>query len=121
MTILPPYPQPPHHKCDTPGTLRRVSSCSHAPAYPPGALWECPACGRWWKCRTPKAPDPRPLEVYYPGSPYSPAWRPVRWHDVRARRRIAAYETAKMHYRVPNIVGDLHWWHCHPNPNRGQP
>ena len=121
MTILLPHPRPPHHKCDTPDPLRCVSSCSHAPAYPAGALWECPACGCWWKYRIPEAPDPRPLEVYYGGSPYNPTWCPVRWYDIPARRRIAAYETAKMHYRVPNIVGDLHWWHCHPNPNRGQP
>ncbi|WP_406019285.1 hypothetical protein OH783_01635 [Kocuria rhizophila] len=48
-------------------------------------------------------------------------WHPVRWYDVPARRRIAAHETEKMHYRVPTILGDLHWWDCHPNPNRGRP
>lgn len=71
-------------------------------------------CGRWWKCKSPKVPRPSPLEVYYPGSPYSPAWRPVRWYDVPARRRIAAYETEK--HGTPT-----HWWDCHPNPKRGQP
>lgn len=79
-----------------------------------GALWECPECGRWWKYR----------EEYQDakdswGTRYE--WAPVSAWDIPARRRIAAHETAKMHYRVPNILGDLHWWHCHPNPKRGQP
>lgn len=121
MTILPPPTRPPWHECSTPAPLRRESGGVFEPAHQDSTLWECPACGRWWKCKSPKVPRPSPLEVYYHGSPYSPAWRPVRWYDIPARRRIAAYETAKMHYRVPNIVGDLHWWHCHPNPNRGQP
>lgn len=121
MTILPPPKPEPRHECETPAPLRRVSSCSDAPTHPHGTLWECPVCGRWWKCRAPKGLGPVPAEAYFSGSPYSPAWHPVRWYDIPARRRIAAHETEKMHYRVPNILGDLHWWHCHPNPNRGRP
>ena len=121
MTILPPPTRPPWHECSTPAPLRRESGGVFEPAHQDSTLWECPACGRWWKCKSPKVPRPSPLEVYYPGSPYSPAWRRVRWYDIPARRRIAAHESNKMHDRVPNIVGDLHWWDCHPNPNRGRP
>ena len=74
-------------------------------------MWECPACRRWWKWEP--GPFQHPDAVLH--------FHPVRWYDVPARRRIAAHETEKMHYRVPNIVGDLHWWDCHPNPNRGRP
>ena len=113
MTILPPPTRPPWHECSTPAPLRRESGGVFEPAHQDSTLWECPACGRWWK---------------YGGHPncYATAndpfeWAPVRWYDIPARRRIATHETEKMHYRVPTVVGDLHWWHCHPNPNRGRP
>lgn len=110
MTILPPPPklEPTQgHICPAPGFTPRKHHLH-------GTLWECPACGRWWK---------------YGGHPncYATAndpfeWAPVRWYDIPARRRIAAHETAKMHYRVPTTaMSTLHWWDCHPNPNRGRP
>lgn len=109
MTILPSPTRQVPHVCDTPSSL----ICRNSDRLPPGpldgTLWECPSCGRWWRYHY--------LDTcwdYY-------EWRPVRWYDIPARRRIAAHETAKMHNRVPNIVGDLHWWNCHPNPKRGQP
>ena len=121
MTILPPPRPAPRHECDLPikyhlsestdsPMLPRWYPDTSRPAYKGDTLWECPDCGRWWK---------------YGVRLYSTAadpmdWVPVRWYDIPARRRIAAHETAKMHYRVPNIVGDLHWWDCHPNPNRGR-
>ncbi|MDO4919923.1 hypothetical protein [Kocuria sp.] len=52
---------------------------------------------------------------------YEPGWTPVSWYDVPARRRIAAHETEKMHYRAPSTVGTRHWWDCHPNPRKGRP
>lgn len=114
MTILPPPRTECPHGCRTPAPLRRDSWGNDVPAHEDGTLWECPVCGRWWKCRALRVPDPRPYEVYYSGSPYTPAWCPVRWYDVPARRRIAAHETDK--HATP-----AHWWDCHPNPKRGQP
>lgn len=109
MTILPPPRPRPRHECrplDNPYEITRPLSAL-------GTLWECPECGRWWKY------GGRPDCYATPNDPLG--WAPVRWYDVPARRRIAAHETEKMHYRVPTIVGDLHWWDCHPNPNRGKP
>lgn len=111
MTILPPPPprpkpeRPTRHECQAPGCGGRPDK-----VYQEGTLWECPTCGRWWKLR-------------HVASIVRPEWDwwPARWYDIPARRRIAAHETEKMHYRVPTTVGDLHWWDCHPNPNRGQP
>lgn len=102
MTILPPPASKSRHVCEP---LDNPFN-EPVPAYPPGALWECPECGRWWKygghpdCYT--TPN-EPLE-----------WAPVRWYDIPARRRIAAHETEK--HGTPT-----HWWDCHPNPKRGQP
>ena len=125
MTILPPPRPRPRHECSTPAPLRRESGGVFEPAHQDSTLWECPACGRWWKCKSPKVPRPSPLEVYYPGSPYSPAWRPVRWYDIPARRRIAAHETEKWHAQLrmtlQRTTARLHWWDCHPNPKRGRP
>ncbi len=104
MTILPPPPPKPRHECLLPQK-------GHGDPPIPGALGECPECGRWWKIRV----QTTPVLVTLWG------WQPVRWYDIPARRRIAAHETEKMHYRVPTTVGDLHWWNCHPNPKRGRP
>lgn len=71
---------------------------------PGGTLWECPDCGRWWKWKPGLFPDPNAFLNFHP----------VRWYDVPARRRIAAHETEKR-------ATPARWWHCHPNPNRGQP
>lgn len=76
-------------------------------------LMECPECGRWWKYREQYQDAADKWADHY-------GWFPVSAWDIKARRRIAAHETAKMHYLVPTIVGDLHWWDCHPNPNRGR-
>lgn len=108
MTILPPRTVFPH-ECDTPAPLRRDVVDAYIPAHEDGTLWECPVCGRWWKCRH--------VQGFV-----RPRWLPVRWYDVKARRHIAAHETEKMHYRVPTTaMSTLHWWDCHPNPNRGRP
>ena len=110
MTILPPPRPRPRHECrplDNPYEITRPLSAL-------GTLWECPACGRWWKYREQYQDAADKWAEHY-------GWFPVSAWDVPARRRIAAHETAKMHYRVPTILGDLHWWDCHPNPNRGQP
>ena len=109
MTILlPPLPKP-RHKCPGTGGL-----WDYVPMRPLGTLMECPECGRWWKYREQyqDAAD-KWVDRYW--------WVPVSIWDIPARRRIAAHETEKMHYRVPNILGDLHWWDCHPNPKRGRP
>ena len=109
MTILPPPRPRPRHECRplaNPYEMTRPVSAL-------GTLWECPECGRWWKY------GGRPDCYATPNDPL--VWAPVRWYDIPARRRIAAHETEKMHYRVPTIVGDLHWWDCHPNPKRGRP
>lgn len=104
MTTLtpPPRPQRTTHQCDTPGLTT-------IPHHPHGTLFECPDCGRWWKLTNNRRNE------------WAWDWLPVRGYDIPARRRIAAHESNKMHDRVPNIVGDLHWWDCHPNPNRGRP
>lgn len=118
MTILPPPPRRAPHECDLPIKYHVIENTedpvmprwcldTSRPAYEDDTLWECPDCGRWWK--------------YHVFHVFNPEWYSVQWYDIPARRRIAAHETAKMHYRVPTTVGDLHWWHCHPNPNRGRP
>lgn len=103
MTILPPPERPSEHECRAPGTGGVVRT----ETYRDGTLWECPSCGRWWKLHAGRVLDPW--------------WAPVSFWDVPARRRIANHETAKMHYRCPTVLGDLHWWDCHPNPKRGRP
>ena len=110
MTILPPSKPggPTRHRCDTPlGNLLDIS----IPAYESGSLWECPECGRWWK--------------YHVFHVFDPEWYPVPWYDIPARRRIAAHETEKWHARLrmtyQRTTARLHWWDCHPNPNRGRP
>ena len=109
MTILPPPAPKPRHVC--PAT---VGGSTSERRYALGTLMECPECGRWWKYRE----EPQDAKDSW-GTRY--AWLPVSVWDVKARRRIAAHETEKMYDRVPNIVGDLHWWDCHPNPRRGRP
>lgn len=109
MTILPPPRPRPRHECvppDNPYTITRPFSALDT-------LWECPECKRWWKYGV------RSDCYATPNEPLT--WAPVRWYDIPARRRIAAHETAKILLRRPGHTGALHWWHCHPNPNRGQP
>ena len=112
MTILPPPTGQAPHVCDIPldNPFNELG-----PAYPLGALWECPDCGRWWKYREQYQDAADKWAPHY-------AWSPVSTWDIPARRRIAAHETEKMHYRVPTTaMSTFHWWDCHPNPNRGRP
>ncbi|MDO4920075.1 hypothetical protein [Kocuria sp.] len=107
MTILPPPRPAPRHECeplDNPYEITRPLSAL-------GTLWECPDCGRWWKYREQYQGAKNSWRPRY-------EWAPVSAWDVKARRRIAAHETEKMHYRVPTATGTLHWWDCHPNPRR---
>lgn len=102
MTILLPPWAPGPHVCVTPDTSQQLPLSHRVPMCPEGTLWECPKCGRWWSYHyTDDCWD------YY-------EWRPVRWYDVPSRRRIATHETEK--HGTPT-----RWWHCHPNPKRGQP
>ena len=122
MTILPPLRQAPH-ECDLPNeyhfientedpVLPRWSLDVSRPSYKDDTLWECPDCGRWWRFHYLDA-----CWDYY-------EWRPVRWYDVAARRRIAAHKeqqrSTKNGYEN-RTVKPIHWWDCHPNPNRGRP
>ena len=94
---------------------------TRAPSHEDGALWECPRCRRWWKYRLHTTP-PHNGPGYVTLAPeHHPRWVPVSVWDVKARRRIAAHESVKMHDRSPTTVGTLHWWDCHPNPRRGRP
>lgn len=107
MTILPPPPRPrPRHECkplDNPYEITRPFSAS-------GTLWECPDCGRWWK--------------YHVFHVFNPEWYSVQWYDIPARRRIAAHEEQQRSIKngyENRAVKPIHWWDCHPNPNRGRP
>lgn len=113
MTILPPPRPRPRHECvppDNPYTITRPFSALDT-------LWECPECERWWKYVV------RSDCYATPNEPLT--WAPVRWYDITARRRIANHETEKWHaqLRMTNrrTTARFHWWHCHPNPNRGRP
>ena len=101
MTILPPPPKP-RHKC--PGT---GGPWDGVPLRLLGTLMECSECGRWWKYRELNQDAADMWESRY-------GWFPVSAFDIPARRRIAVHETAK--HGTP-----IHWWDCHPNPNRGRP
>ena len=99
MTFLPPPPPAKRHACPLPNRGQPSDRAHHKL----GTLWECPTCGRWWHYRV----EPQDAASSW-GERYE--WAPVRWYHIRYRKRIAAHETERMHYRCPTAVGRFHWW-----------